>query len=70
MRKILLSKVEEIQVDTEQDAKQLIEEYSTKQFQEGYRVVDSRYKYRNKKVKGEIVEEWYIVTVKLSYEVE
>lgn len=70
MNKFLLKEQKVYQVDSEEDGKKLIEEFSAGQFTNGYKLVKSACDYKNKKVKGEIVEEWYLVTVTLSYEVE
>lgn len=70
MNKTLIKEQKVYRVDTEQEAKELIAEFSTSQFTNAYKLVKGIYEYKTKKVKGEIVDEWYIVTVNLSYEVE
>lgn len=70
MKKFLIKEVKTYRVDSEIDAKELIDDFSNKQFNNGYKFVKGTYEYKNKKTKGEIIDEWYIVTVSLSYEVE
>ena len=57
-------------VDTEAAAAQLIQEYKDKAREEGYDLTKYESKYRNKKVKGEIAEEWYMVTLQKDFAIE
>lgn len=57
-------------VDTETAAAQLIQEYKDKAREEGYDLTKYESKYRNKKVKGEIAEEWYMVTLQKDFAIE
>lgn len=57
-------------VDTEAAAAQLIQEYKDAAGAEGYDLTKYESKYRNKKKKGEIEEEWYIVTLQKDFAIE
>lgn len=65
---ILLQQIDKYSAQTEKEAKDFINKLSEEQYSGGYRLTESGYKYRNKKLKGEIIDEWYEVTVKKSYE--
>lgn len=54
-------------VDTEAEAVQEIESAKNAQVAEGYTVKKSEYTLRQKKAKGEVVEEWYLVTITKVY---
>lgn len=54
-------------VDTEAEAVQEIESAKNAQLAEGYVVKKSEYTLRQKKSKGEVVEEWYLVTITKVY---
>lgn len=56
-------------VDTEKDAMNKIQECKDAAASEGYMVSKSGYTYKNKKSKGEIIDEWYFVDVTFTYEV-
>lgn len=66
----LLKDTQVFQADTEQEAQQLIEDCTKAQYTKGYKLTNSGSKYKNKKVKGEIVSEWYEVTLTRSYDTE
>lgn len=59
-----------IKVPTEEQAVQLIEEFKQKQGEEGYIISKSGYVLKTKKAKGEIVDQWYVVTCQKDYEDE
>lgn len=65
---ILLSQTEKYRAESEQEARDYITKVSEEQYQQGYKLIDSGSKYRNKKVKGDIADEWYEVTIKKSFE--
>ena len=69
MNAILLKDAETYRVETDEQARALIEECANNQFKEGYKLTNHTSKYRNKKVKGEIVEEWYEVTLTRSFDI-
>lgn len=54
-------------VDTETEAVAEIEKVKNAQLTEGYTVKKSKYALRQKKAKGEVVEEWFLVTVTKVY---
>lgn len=54
-------------VDAEVEAAQLIQEFKDNAGVEGYDLTKYESKYRNKKVKGEIAEEWYMVTLQKDF---
>lgn len=56
-------------VDTEIEAAALIEEFKEKASSEGYDLTKYESKYRNKKSKGEIIDEWYLVTLQKDFDV-
>ncbi len=55
-------------VDTEDQAIAMIEDVKSKQSQEGYSVKESKYQLKQKKLKGEIVDEYFFVTLTKIYE--
>ena len=55
-------------VSTEAEAAQLIQEFKENAAAEGYDLTKYESKYRNKKLKGEIVEEWYVVTLQKDFD--
>jgi hypothetical protein len=54
-------------VDTELQAMQLIKDFQDLQQEQGYKVGKGDYTYKTKKQKGEIIDDWYIVTIQLNY---
>lgn len=56
-------------VDTESEAVTLVQEYKDNASSEGYDLTKYESKYRNKKTKGEIVEEWYQVTLQKDFDI-
>ena len=67
---VLLKETRVYQVNTEQKAQELIKSCIEAQYTEGYKLINHGSKYKNKKVKGEIVSEWYEVTLTRAYDVE
>jgi len=66
-----LKRVTEIyRVDTEEAAAELIENFKSKAGKDGYDLTKYESKYRNKKLKGEIVDSWYTVTIQKDFTVE
>ena len=57
-------------VDTEDEAAQLITGFKEKSKLEGYDLTKYETKYKCKKAKGEIVDQWYVVTVQKDFIVE
>lgn len=54
-------------VDTEAEAAQLIQEFKDSAGAEGYDLTKYESKYRTKKKKGEVEEEWYMVTLQKDF---
>jgi len=60
---MLIKQTDEYRVPDEQSAVTLIEKFRTNQVQENYFLAQSSYTYHKKTLKGEIVDEWYIVKI-------
>jgi hypothetical protein len=58
---IAIKKVDSYRVDTEEEAKNLLEDLRSKSA--GYELTKHEVKMKTKKVKGEIVDSWYVLTV-------
>lgn len=56
-----------IRVDTEEEAKVVIENYKKEANTSGYRIKKAAYEYKTKKAKKEIVDEGYLVTITQTY---
>lgn len=56
-------------VESETEAETLIKEFKENQAKGNYEVTKYQSVYKNKKEKGEIVDEWYLVTIQKDYEV-
>lgn len=71
MQGTMTKKTEVYRVYKEQDATALVEEYKAKAVENGYTVLKTKIDYKTKKDRksGEIVEEWWMVEVTVSYEV-
>lgn len=69
MAKELIKETLTYRVNTETEAIQEIENVRNAQKMEGYTVKKSEYALRQVKAKGEIVEEYFLVTVTKLYEV-
>ena len=70
MAHLLLKDTRVYQVDTEQEAAELIDSCTKAQYTEGYKLTNHGTKYKVKKVKGEVVAEWYEVTLTRSYDID
>lgn len=68
MSKELLKITEVFRVDSEQEAGTVMDEETLKAKEKGYKVVKLEKKYKTKKQKGEVVEDWYLVTIEKSFE--
>ena len=55
------------QVDTEEEAMEMIEEAKDKQTEGGYTLTKSGYVVKTKKSKGEITDMWMVVTTEKSF---
>ena len=65
--KEILKITEQSRVDTEDEAKSVIAEETETARQKGYRLTKTESKYRTKKSKGEVIEEWYVVTIEKNF---
>ena len=54
-------------VDSEEEAIKLIEDYKANQFTDGYTVNKSGYVLKTKKSKGEIIDQYYIVSIQFDF---
>lgn len=69
MSKLLMKKTETYRVDTEEEAIKMIEDFRAESRNDVYEVSKASYTKKNKKVKGEIVEEWVVAEVTFVYEI-
>lgn len=67
---ILLRQTQILKVNTEDQAVALIEQEKKGQTQGGYQIGKSGYQYKQKTAKGEIIAQWYLVTVQKDFEGE
>lgn len=68
MMKMLMKTTDVYRVNDENDAVKLIEEFKSKQAEEGYTLTKSGYVLKTKKSKGEIIDSWAVVTIEMSYD--
>lgn len=66
----LLKRVEEYRVSTEQEAVELIDSFKENQAGGGYEVTKSGYTLKTKKVKGQIADSWYVVSITMNFNLE
>lgn len=59
----ILKVTEEYRAESELEAKELMEKFRTEACEKGYSLGASGYTYKNKKSKGEIIDEAWIVKV-------
>ena len=71
MALMMTKRTEVYRVDTEEEAANLVEDYKTRAVNEGATVTKTKVDYKSKKDRktGEIVDEWWMVEVTVSYEV-
>lgn len=57
--------------DTEHEAESVVEDYKNRAAQEGYTVSKTKVDYKTKKDRktGDIIEEWWVVEITVSYDV-
>lgn len=63
----LISNTVEQRVDTEEEAVGLINAYRTKTDEDGYTVKSSTYSRKEKKKKGEVIDEGYLVKITMVF---
>ena len=66
--KFLMKTTDVYKVADEEEAMNLIEEFKNNQIVNGYTVTKSGYVLKTKKSKGEIIDQWMIVTIERSFE--
>lgn len=59
----LLKRTDEYRVDTEEQAKQAIEDFTQDAKEKGYTISSASYTYKEKKAKGEVIDCGYLVKV-------
>lgn len=59
----IMKQTDEIRVETEEEAKALIENFKQKANEEGYEIVKYTSTLKEKKSKGEIIDSYYIVSI-------
>lgn len=64
----LIKESQTFRVDTEAQAMELIEDAKEKQNTGGYTVKESKYQLKQKKAKGEVIDEFFLVTITKSFE--
>ena len=71
MARMMTKKTEVYRVDTEEEAANLVEDYKAKAASEGATVSKTKVDYKSKKDRktGDIVDEWWMVEVTISYEI-
>lgn len=62
-----LQETTKYRVDTEKEAIEMIEQARNDAAKEGYDVKKSSYTAKNKKAKGAIIDEWFVVEICLKY---
>lgn len=60
---MLLETAQKYRVDSEEQAKDLIEQFKNQAKEKGYIIKKTGYEYKTKKAKGEIVAEAWVVSV-------
>ena len=60
--------VHTFEVEDEEEAMNLIEEYKNNQLSEGYTLNKSSYVLKTKKSKGEVIDSWAVCTVEMTFE--
>ena len=59
----LMKQTDEIRVETEEEAKALIESFKSKAAAEGYEITNYSSTLKEKKSKGEVIDSYYIVKI-------
>lgn len=64
---IKLEQTTKYRCDTENEAKEQIENFRNEAKEKGYLIKKIGYEYKNKKAKGEIIDEAYVLSVTSTY---
>ena len=67
MTQMLLKTTDVYRVDDEKDAIEMIENFRDAAITEGYTLSKSGYVMKTKKMKGEVVDSWCIVTIEKTF---
>ena len=59
----IMKQTDEIRVDTEEEAKALIEDFKNKAAQGGYEIIKYTSTLKEKKSKGQVVDAYYLVVI-------
>lgn len=59
----LMKQTDEIKVNTEEEAKELIESFKDKAAQEGFEITKYTSTLKEKKSKGEVIDSYYLVSI-------
>ena len=59
----IMKQTDEIRVDTEEQAESLLNTFKEKAREEGYEIASYKMTKKNKKSKGEIIDEWVVLTI-------
>jgi hypothetical protein len=59
----IMKQTDEIRVETEEEAKALIEDFKQKALENGYEIASYSSTKKDKKLKGEVVDEWVVVKI-------
>lgn len=60
---MLIETTSKYRADTEEAAKDMIESFRTEASAKGYTIKKASYEYKNKKAKGEVIAECWVVTI-------
>lgn len=63
----IMKRTEEIRVETEEEAMALIESFKEKSKTEGYEIVSYCSTHKEKKSKGEVLDDYYIVKIVMKW---
>ena len=63
----LQRKTEIFRVETEQEAEELIKNAKATAAEQGYDLTKYETKYKDKKQKGEVIDQWYVVTLQKDF---
>lgn len=66
----MIKQTEVYKANTEEDAVTIIDGFKQKQLSGGYELTKYESKLRTKKVKGEIIDTWYTVTIEKTFNTE
>lgn len=59
----ILKEIKEFKVTTDEEAKALIEDETQKAIKNGYSVIKASYDYKEKKSKGEVIDDGFLVKI-------